>query len=545
MREARQLLDQKSRKWYGIQGLNKTTEGRDFMAFKEKKVAAVVTKEKKPSDSEFIRRFKANPFIFIGTIIVLIIVIIAFVLVPAIVPEYGMSAGADLTFGSYDNAPITYVPGNYFARYYSMVVQYRQNSIDPNNYQFAGYQIWREAFEGAALHTAILQEMKKSGYEVPAEIVDREVAQLPQFQENGRFSSALYQQLSTNERLTLWRQVREDLAKERFYADATGLLKSPAEAAFIGKMASPRRSFDMVSFSVDAYPDSELARYAAEHPELFRTVHHSRITINSSEREARQILDSIKSGTITFEDAARTQSQDSYAERGGDMGIKLAHELNQEIAEEADREKIIALGRGEYSDVIKLASGWAFFRAEEAVIHADASDPATLEKVRSYVRNFERGRMEDWAVAQARDFIARANGSGFDEALRERGIEKTTFGPLPVNYGGIDLFTTLGSFSLPELAASSTDENFWKTAFSTPVNTLSEPLVQGANVLALVPTEETEAEAGDIESIASAYSGYWLSYMSGQSLGTYFLNSEKMDDRFLETYFRYFLTQSE
>ncbi|MDR0583012.1 MAG: SurA N-terminal domain-containing protein [Treponema sp.] len=512
------------------------------MTFKEKKA---VIREKSPSDSEFVRRFKANPFIFIGTVIVLIIVIIAFVLVPAIVPEYGMGGGVDLTFGSYDKAPISYVPGNYFARYYSMVAQYRQSSIDPDNYQFADYRIWREAFEGAALHTAILQEMKKSGYTVPTEIVDREVAQLPQFQENGRFSSALYQRLSSNERLALWRQAQEDLTKERFYTDVTGLLKPSAEGAFIGKMASPRRSFDMVSFSAEAYPDTELARYAAEHPELFRTVHHSKITINSSEREAGKILDSIKNGTTTFEDAARTQSQDSYAERGGDMGIKMAHELNDEITGEADREKIIALGRGEYSDVIKLASGWAFFRAEDAAINADVSDPATLEKVRSYVRNFERGRMEDWAVAQARDFIARANGSGFDESLQERGLEKLSFGPLPINYGNIDLFTSLSSFSIPELSGSSSDENFWTTAFSTPVNTLSEPLVQGSNVLVLLPTEETEAEAADVEAVSSAYSGYWLSYMSGQSLGSYFLNSEKMDDRFLETYFRYFLIQSE
>jgi hypothetical protein len=512
------------------------------MAFKEKKA---VSKEKNPAEPEFIRRFKANPLVFIGTIIILIIVIVAFVLVPAIVPEYGGGGGADLTFGSYDKVPITYVPGNYFAQYYSMVAQYRQNTMDPDNYQLAGYQIWREAFEAAALHTAILQEMKQSSYTVPAGIVDQEVAQLPQFQENGRFSAALYQRLPNNERLTLWRQVQDDLAKERFRSDVTGLLKSSGEGTFIGKMASPQRSFDMVSFSVDSYPDSELAVYAAEHPELFRTTHLSKITINASEREARQILDSIQNGTTTFEDAARTHSQDSYAERGGDMGIKLAHELTQEITEEGDREKIVILGKGAYSDVIKLASGWAFFRAEEAVQPADVSDSATLEKVRSYVQGFERGRMEDWAIAQARDFIGMANNAGFAEALNSKGLEKRSFGPVPVNYGNIDLFTTLGSFSVPELASASSNENFWKTAFSTPVNTLSEPLVQGGNVLVLLPASETDAEESSVEGIASTYTSYWLSYMTDQSIRTYFLTSKKMKDEFIATYFRYFLPQSE
>jgi hypothetical protein len=512
-----------------------------FMAFKGKKTPI---HEKDSPDSEIIRRFKTHPGLFIGTVVVLVLVIVSFVLVPAIVPEYGGGQGPDLTFGSYDKIPITYVPGNYLARYYAMVVQYRQGTLDPNN-QYANYQMWREAFEAAVIHTAVLQEMKKSGYAVPAEIVDREVAQLPQFQENGRFSSALYGRLSRNEQLTLWRQVQEDLATERYNSDVTGLLKPSAEGDFIGKMSASQRSFAMVSFSVDSYPDSELASYGAEHSELFKTTHLSKITVNSSEREARQILDSIKNGTTTFEDAARTHSQDGYAEKGGDMGSKMAHELSQEAPDEADREKIIALDRGVYSEIIKLDSGWAFFRAEEAAQNTDLSDPAALQKIRSYVIGFERGRMEDWAVAQARDFIALANQAGFESALAERGLEKRSFGPLPVNYGNIDLFTSLSSFQITELSNASSDENFWKTAFSTPLNVFSEPLVQGANVLVLLPVEESAADASSIEAVTSTYSGYWLSYMSAQSMGTYFLNSEKMDDQFLSAYFRNFLSQSE
>jgi hypothetical protein len=512
------------------------------MAFKEKKAAVT---EKNSAGSEIVRRFKANPLVFTGTVLILIIVIVAFVLVPAIVPEYGGGGGADLTFGSYDKIPITYVPGNYFAQYHSMVAQYRQNSIDPNNYQLAGYQIWREAFEGAALHTAILREMQLSRYAVPGGIVDREVAQLPQFQENGRFSALLYQRLSSNDRLTLWRQVRDDLTKERFRSDVTALRISSAEKAFIGNMAAPQRSFDMVSFSVDAYPDSEVAAYAAEHPELFTTVYLSKITINSSEREARQILDSINSGAATFEDAARAHSRDSYAERGGDMGARPAHELNQDIAEAADREKIIALGSGEYSDVIQAGSGWAFFRALDAAQPVDTADPAALEKVRVYLQRFERGRMEDWAVEQARNFIALANEAGFDRALSSRGLEKQSFGPLPVNYGNIDLFAGLGSFAVEELAYSASNDNFWKTAFSTPVNSFSEPLVQGGSVLALLPTSETAADESSVEGIASTYASYWLSYMTEQSMRTYFLASKKMNDQFIATYLRYFMPQSE
>jgi parvulin-like peptidyl-prolyl isomerase len=506
------------------------------MAFRQKKAPG---HEKGASDS-IIRRFKANPLVFVGTILILVIVIVAFVLVPAIVPEYDMGGGADLTFGFYDKVPITWVPGNFFAQQQKYAEDLRRR-YDPQNYQYAGFQIWQEAFNSAAVHTAILLETKQSNYTVPEKTVDREVASLPQFQENGRFSAALYQRYSRKDQLALWRRTQEDLTKQLYVSDITGMLKSSAEGKFIGRMSSPRRKFEMVSFSVDAYPDSEYLSYAEEYPELFRTVHLSQITIKAGEREARQILASIKDGTTTFEDAARTQSQDEYAERGGDMGIKLAHELRQEIPEEADREGLLSLAKGEFSEVIKLESGWAFFRVEEAAKAADFSGEAALEKVRSYVRNFERGRMENRAIAEARDFIALANETGFSEAAYQRRLEKRGFGPLPLNYGNVNLFPSLQSFSVPELSNSESNENFWRTAFGTPLNTLSEPLVQGSNVLVLIPVEETEVEESGIEEIASSYAEYWLSYMTEQSVGVYFLNDPKMDNRFVETYFRYFL----
>ena len=169
----------------------------------------MASKDKKtlnPSDNtvaaDLMRRFKTHPFLFIGTIIVLVIVIVAFVFVPAIVPSAG--ASVDLSFGSYNKIPLTYVPGNYFSQIREMIAQYRQPSED-TNYQLASYQIWREAFEETVIHTAILEEMNQAGYKVPPEVVDREVAQLPQFQENGRFSTSKYRALDDTSRITLWR----------------------------------------------------------------------------------------------------------------------------------------------------------------------------------------------------------------------------------------------------------------------------------------------------------------------------------------------------
>ncbi|MDR2924029.1 MAG: SurA N-terminal domain-containing protein [Treponema sp.] len=500
----------------------------------------MASKEKKKheeTDSEMLRRFKSNPLIFIGTFIVLIIIIVAFVLVPAIVPEYGRGRNIDLTFGYYDKVPITYVPGNYFSRYYKRVEDYqRSRGGEINNFMF--YQIWREAYEGAAVRTAILQEMKRAGYTAPEKKVNREVAAMPEFQENGRFSPALYNREDANSRLAIWQQMREQIAEDHFRSDVTGLLKPGAEIDFIGKMEAVQRSFKMTVFNVDAYPDEEYEAYAREHSDLFRSVRLSMVTISSGEREARQVLNSIKNGETTFEDAARAHSKDMYADRGGDMGMKMFHELRVDIPEEETRGIVVSLAKGDYSDVIKTADGWFFFRCEEAAQEADLTDPAVMEKVHSYMRNFERGRMENWAIDLANDFIALAKEHGFDEALSMQGLQSRSFGPVPVNFGNVELFTKLPVESAAGLSDCADNENFWKAAFSAPVGQPSQWIVQGSNVLVLYPFEEIEAEASRQEAIASNYSAYWLEFIIGQSMRQIFLASPKMEDKFMDVYMR-------
>ncbi|MDR2102254.1 MAG: SurA N-terminal domain-containing protein [Treponema sp.] len=514
------------------------------MASKEKKLSAP---EDNSIRSEFVRRFKANPFIFIGTLVILVIVIIAFVFVPAIVPGVG-GLNADLRFGSYNKTPITYVQNGYFAQVRENIARYRQSSINDSNYQIMLYQIWREAFEETVIHTGMLDEMKQAGYTPPEEVVDREVAQLPQFLDNGRFSVSKYRELDNTTRILLWRQVQESIAKEHYSADMTDLKISSAETAFIGGMASPKRTFDMAVFPLSSYPDTEVTAYAAANAGLFRVTHLSVITVSSGEGEAQKILDSIKDGTTTFEDAARTYSLDAYAERGGDMGVKMVYELSTEIPGTEEREQVIGTARGEYSPIVKVPSGWAFFRVEETPYPADTADSSLLEKIRTYMTNFERGKIEDWFINEARNLITLSGELGFSEALVQKGIEKRNFGPLPLNYGGdtlyydgSGLFTALASFSVTELSSADTNENFWQEAFFTPLNTPSNPLVLGNNVVVLYPLEETAEDEEAVDSIKTIYSSYWLSYITSNSLRSYFLQSDKLEDRFYEAFTKYIL----
>ncbi|MDR0998858.1 MAG: SurA N-terminal domain-containing protein [Treponema sp.] len=501
-------------------------------------------REENSSKEEIIRRFKANPAIFIGTVLVLLIVIVAFVFVPAIVPET-RGGREELRFGTYDRIPIAYVPGNYFAETLAALAQNRQNQGNDSNSQIVNFQIWQEAFGRTVEHTGVLREMERAGYVVPEELVNEEVAAMPVFYENGRFSAARYRQLDNTTRMNLWRQTREEIVKTRYYSDMTDLLRSSQEDEFIANIGALQRTFDGVAFPVSSYPDSELIAYVEQNPGNFRSTHLSRITLNSSEREALQVLNSVKEGVLTFEEAAKTQSRDSYAERGGDMGVRLVYELSTEISDTGQQEALIGLARGELSEVLQIGSGWVFFRAEEDSYPADTSDSGTLEKIRSYLLSFERGRIDTWFIGQAEDLAGSTAVNGFDEAAYSKGLTKFTFGPVAVNYGDLNILPMLSSFPIPELTGNdaSINLNFWQTAFSTPLNTPSTPLVLGNVVIVLYPKEESPASQEETEQIKANFP-YYLSVNTMQELRGFFMESDKLDNRFWPVYQRNFLPQN-
>lgn len=508
------------------------------MAFMGKKPAPAHAEEGQPGA---VRTMKTSPLVFAGTVIILVIVIVAFVFVPALVPEAG-GGGGDLNFGAYNKIPVSYVAGNYFARIQGMYAQFLQSQITDSNYYSVLHQIWRGAFEETVVHTGMLDAVQRAGYTPSNDLIDRETALRPEFQgENGRFSPVRYQQYDSSARLAIWREVRDTIIEQQYRSDIGGLLVSSKEGDFIAGMASPERTFELAAFSRSLYPDSEVQAYASASPDTFLTTHLYKITINSSEREARQILALIQDGTQSFEDAASAYSKDAYAEKGGDMGIRMAYELVSEIPDTAERGAVLKLSSGAYSELVKVPSGWAFFRCGETAYAPNIADADTLTKIRSYMEAFERGRIEDWLIGQAEEFTALVRASSFDEAAEAQGLIKRNFGPLPLNYGDSDLFTSLGSFSVPELGGAAVNDNFWRTAFSTPPGSLSAPFVHGGYVMVIQPVEEKAASEEQRESVKQSVSSYWLSNNTEAGLRAFFLSSPKLEDRFTSTFNRFFL----
>ena len=509
------------------------------MPSKEKKQPAI--KEESTLDN-FKHRLKTQPGVFIGTLIILVIIVIAFVFVPVIAPVGPI--GDDMVLGYYNRVPITNIPGNYFNTVIrSLQQQFQQPPPGDPFFMFWAHEIWRMAFDETVIHLGILDEMNRAGFRVPEDIVDREVARLPMFQVNGRFSPSLYRSLDNITRMTIWRETHEDIVKRRFAADIAGLRTSSNEGRFIASMASPRRTFDMAVFPLASFPASEAVAFVEANPTPFKTVHLSRISFFAlTDRDARQVFELVRDGITTFEDAARNHSHDEFADRGGDMGRRMAHELRAEIGDERTWESIINLPRGQMSELVRTPHGWAFFRAEEAAQPPNLDDIVQQEFFRSHIMQNYRGIAEDWLLAEAERFSQRAGEISFDTAVSESYITRHSFGPVTLNFGDSMLFDTLASAAVPELTNASHNQFFWRLAFTTPLNTISRPLVIRDNVIVLKPLEEITSDEDELQSIERMF-GFWMDpnridESTEAALRSYFLNNRRLDDRFNDVFWR-------
>ncbi|MDD3980908.1 MAG: SurA N-terminal domain-containing protein [Spirochaetia bacterium] len=491
-----------------------------------------------------------NPFVYAGTIVILIITIIAFVFIPSI---GGIGAsGSKLSFGSWDGKPISYEAGSYFATQVAQINDYlRQQGMSEDNFQLYAYQVWNLAFQSAAVRTAILDTVKSSGFRVTEAGIDEAIAADENFQENGVFSIEKYKALPKSEQLALRKSTEEDLYIRRFYEDLYSSAPSTGEIEFVASMIKPQRSITYASLSLDEYPREEIAAWGSQNADLFRTLALSRITLTSSESDAKKVLQQVSENKLSFEDAAKSHSQDSYADSGGDAGNVFYYSFEEGFLNAADAEEVAALAKGELSKVYKVADkAWAFFRVNEAISEADFSAEATLDEVEAYIFEKERGTLESWAIAKATNLLSTAATGGFENSAKKAGLEVKQAGPFILNLGNptfyaynqqIPLLQTPSSSQDFVIQSAERDEGFMSELFTRKKGEFSRPLVVGDAVLVFQVADDGEASDDDSTMVQFMYPYFYQESLDSNAR-TAFLKSPKFKDEFSSTFFKVFQT---
>jgi hypothetical protein len=514
-------------------------------------MASQTPKAPQKFDNREVKRGLKNPGIYAGSIIVLVIVIVTFVFMPI---GTGASSsvignGRALRFGTYAGQPIEYSQGSYMAaQVRDLNDRLTQQGLTQENYQLFAYQVYRGAFERSVVRTAAINEVKRSGGSVTEDWLDGKVAENPAYQENGAFSAELYAAATLAEKLRVRDEIRDDTLYQTYFTDVLGVAPSSKEIDFVKGMAKETRTIEYAAFSLSDYPDAEIATWGKAHADLFRSLDLSRITIASSEADAKKLLKNITDKKTTFEDAAKASSKDSYAQKGGAEGPMAYHELSKELSGKDDGAKLLALKTGDLSTVFKTTAGtWVFFKANAAVSEADFSQATVLAAVREYMNGNERGVIEDWSIARAKALTSAGN-AGFEAAAKKAGAAVKTLGPFPINYGSVSvslygqtmpIFKAVVPEGSTELAGAASNEKFLTTVFSQAPGSVADPLVLGDYVIVVKVKEAGAAKDDDLSGIGYYYP-YFAQTKAQDEVRDLFVNSPELKDDFSSIFFKYF-----
>ncbi len=496
-----------------------------------------------------LRKSIKNPFVYIGTIVILVLTIIAFVLIPG-VGGGSASSGQTPSFGSWNGIPIQFTPDSYFANQVSQINDYlRQQGVNDTQTQLYAYQVWRMAFQNTVVRTAILDSVRRAGMRISEKTIDEEIMKDTQFQVDGKFSMDKYNAASLSTRLSARNKIRDDLLVQNYYGDLMSVSPSTAEIDFVASMAKPQRTVQYVDISFANYPQDKAIEWAKTNESLFRTIGLSKITITTSQQDAEKVLSQIKANSLSFEDAAKSHSKDAYADKGGDMGTVVFYDLKGQFQSDKDAESVMALKKGEISPIFKQSDKtWAFYKVNTESASPDFTKAAVIDEVKSYMFDKEKSVMETWALSIADTFTADASKTSFAGAAKKEGLEAKTAGPFILNYGKPAFYfygQQVGLFQEPyrssdnALIDAEQNENFLNALFSTPKDAISKPVVLDTSVVVMKVIEDKEATDQQISYTKLSYPYFFQTALENE-LRTTILNSKSLKDNFNSTFAKFF-----
>lgn len=462
-------------------------------------------------------------------IIVLILISISFVLAPAIEAVMGRKQGGGLVFGTYGKEKIEYAYGNYFYEQYQNYANQYKTSANTSAEQVA-YQIWKNAYDSTVVYTALNQMAKKAGIIASNAVVNRRIIDSGYYNVDGKFDAATYNKATTEQKASIEKSVRESLAPSIVSNDISTVLTSNAEQDYVAAMADNSRTFQYATFDASLYPDEEAAAYALKNPQLFYTLDLSVITTDSKE-SAQTILDSINNGTKTFEEAALSESKDSFAASNGKIGNLYFFQIQSNFKNPDDAQQLFAAEVGKPIGPVEGTSSWTIYRVNAAPVQPDYTDPTLLAMVKTYMSLYDSQIITDYLKTKAASFVADAKASDFATAASKDGVTVTDVTTTPMNVGASGY---LSSFSTtdPNGMLTYADTDTVKKMYTSETGTVLDPFEAGSSTVVVKVGDESSSG----NSYLTALYKYYAAMYAQQDLIESFMHSDQFKDNFLTVF---------
>lgn len=470
---------------------------------------------------------KQNPLVFIGSVLLLVIITIAFVFTGGVGTP---TSNEIIEFGTYDGTKIIYDED------FVNTTEYIMEQMQMYGQEADMFSAMSQAFQDSVLTLAYIDEVEKAGYILPESKVNREMIQF-YVDEEGNYSEMLFQQTPESTRSQIKVGTEETLMKNVYAADLANLKSSSKEIDFVEKMNETQRSFNLVSFNTADYPQSEIEKFGKENAKLFVRYNMNIITLDDKE-SAETLLARINNEEITFADASTEYSINQYSGDDGVLDNALHYELKNVIVNEEEFNTLVALPMETVSNVIETSTGYSIFSVTAAPIVAEFPNESLTNVVYEYLTVFETGRIEEYFINLAKDFASAAL-SGYSAALDNFGVTNTVVEKIPLNYGGIPLLAALPTQTVTQLAQAQSNEHFFEQAFSLEKGEYSEPIVLGNEIIVLSLLDEIVEPAG--EATLDYMYQYYITQFDSIDTSSIIMASDKLENNLFTAMIENFL----
>jgi len=468
--------------------------------------------------------FKRNT-ITIGGVIILILSVITFVFIPAV---GGGQAVDKKVLGKWKKKGLENTPDGLFIHQYRTLYTLieQQGYISDKNQQpqfqqFINRHIAHSAFLAAMVELAAQEEVLQAGFFLPNKSINK--ALVPFYADaNGIYSAKRYEQTPEQQKLIYRKTVINYLTAQRYIEDIfgtydkkLGLKISAAESAFIKSMAQKERTFSYVVFEESQFPKDKIREYGTAHADLFAE-HHLQLITFTAQDEANKILQALQKGELKFEDAIVTHSTKTGTDSTGELYAPYRTTINKTFPESQDLDTVLKLGVDQLSPVVKTQSGYAIVKCTAPITPADFSVAETEDRVFDYMKENERGIIEDYLEKQAQTFVSDAKqqiaADNFARIAAKRNLVVQTTNPLGLNYGNISILPHVTSQSDTAFASAEKNETFFKQLFKLKKGEISEPIILDSSIVVMQLKEETDTTDEAQNAAESSYNQYTSSW---------------------------------
>lgn len=460
-----------------------------------------------------------NMGVFIGSILILLVVVISFILAPAL-GDLAQANMGDIEFGSYGKEKIT------FSQLRNTPFQREIAQLTQNSTTQADYGTIRRAFNTTVAKSAAVDQFDKNGYVVTKEQLDEAVLESAVYDENGSFSPVLFKNTSESRKQEIKNEI-ERIIKIQSVENYTKReqKRSNAYLKFIASLSNKKRNFKYVTLEYKDYPDSLVAEYGKANSSKFTEYEISMLTVEK-ESKAKEIIKKLEDESTTFADLAKEFSIDNFKDKGGKVSGKVARNRLEQYLNIKDN-ALDNLKVGGEPVLIQGEENYILLNLDAEATEADFSIKDTVNKVRSYMLENERGIIEDYFIEQTSNI----NGN-----LLALGKEVKETGLFSLNYGANQLITSSINYVSrdPIFNKAVSNENFFETLFKLKKGAISEPIVLGDSISVFSLKEEVieEPENSYIYNAISAILGNYKSLVSEDLI----LKSDNFEDKFQEGY---------